>query len=99
MISKVQKEHSMELYDAILQLRDREECFRFFQDLCSSNELYAIEQRFDVAKLLTEGQVYVDISERTKASSATISRVNRVLNFGTNGLNDILARMQKENEG
>lgn len=50
MISKVQKEHSMELYDAILHLQTREECFRFFQDLCSSNELYAIEQRFDVAK-------------------------------------------------
>ena len=78
MISKVQKEHSMELYDAILHLQTREECFRFFQDLCSSNELYAIEQRFDVA---------------------TISRVNRVLNFGTNGLNEILARMQEENEG
>lgn len=99
MISKVQKEHSMELYDAILHLQTREECFRFFQDLCSSNELYAIEQRFDVAKLLTDGQVYVDISERTKASSATISRVNRVLNFGTNGLNEILMRMQEENEG
>ena len=95
MISKVQKEHSMELYDAILHLQTREECFRFFQDLCSSNELYAIEQRFDVAKLLTEGQVYVDISERTKDSSATISRVNRSLNYGTDAYREIFARVKE----
>ena len=99
MITKVQKEHSMDLYEAILLLKSREECFQFFQDLCSSTELYAMEQRFDVANLLTEGQVYVDISEQTKASSATISRVNRVLNQGTDCMNQILARLQEKNEG
>ena len=93
------KERSQALYETILKLKDLDECRKFFEDLCTPTELQSMEQRFDVAKLLTEGQVYVDISEQTKASSATISRVNRVLNFGTNGLNEILARMQEENEG
>ncbi|MGN1030846.1 MAG: YerC/YecD family TrpR-related protein [Butyricicoccaceae bacterium] len=89
------KEHSMLLYEAIMQLNDVDECFRFFQDVCSPAELYAMEQRFEVAKLLHEGQVYTDIMEQTKASSATISRVNRVLNYGEGGLNDLFERQQQ----
>ena len=99
MISKVQKEHSMELYDAILHLQTREECFRFFQDLCSSNELYAIEQRFDVAKMLHAGKVYTAILQETGASSATVSRVNRALNYGTGALGEVMDRVEASKAG
>lgn len=92
MSRKPRKEHSMLLYESVMQLRDVDECFRFFEDLCSPAELYAMEQRFEVAKLLHDGQVYTDIMEQTRASSATISRVNRVLNYGAGGLNDLFER-------
>ena len=88
MIKYPKKEPSMALYEQIVKLRDVDSCFRFFQDLCSITELRAIEQRFDVARLLYEGKVYTDIVETTGASSATISRVNRALKYGDNGLLD-----------
>ena len=78
----------MALYEQIVALNNVDECFRFFQDLCSITELRAMEQRFDVAKLLYDGKVYTEIVERTGASSATISRVNRALKYGENGLLD-----------
>lgn len=80
------KEASMALYEQIAKLKDKESCYRFFQDLCSVNELRSIEQRYDVAKLLHEGKVYTEIVEKTGASSATISRVNRALRYGESGL-------------
>ncbi len=80
------KEPSMALYEQIVKLQDLDSCYRFFQDLCSVTEMRALEQRFDVAKLLCRGKVYTEIVEETGASSATISRVNRVLKYGTNGL-------------
>ena len=86
MIKKPSKEASMALYEQIVKLQDVDTCLRFFQDLCSISELRAMEQRFDVAKLLYEGKVYTEIVEQTGASSATISRVNRVLKYGDNGL-------------
>ena len=86
------------LYDAILALRDKQECYQFFLDLCTPAELQAMEQRFEVAKLLHDGQVYTDIMEQTKASSATISRVNRVLNYGAGGLNDLFERQNDSAE-
>ena len=86
MIKKPAKEASMALYEQIVKLQDVDSCFRFFQDLCSISELRAIEQRFDVAKLLYDGKVYTEIVELTGASSATISRVNRALKYGDNGL-------------
>mgnify|MGYP002624323790 CR=1 FL=1 len=79
---------SMALYEQIVRLEDVDACYRFFQDLCSISELRAIEQRFDVARLLYEGKVYTEIVEQTGASSATISRVNRALRYGDNGLMD-----------
>lgn len=88
MIRKPSKEASMALYEEIIALNDVDECYRFFQDLCSITELRAMEQRFDVAKLLYEGKVYTEIVENTGASSATISRVNRALKYGENGLMD-----------
>lgn len=88
MIRKPSKEASMALYQEIVALKDVDECYRFFQDLCSITELRAMEQRFDVAKLLYEGKVYTEIVDNTGASSATISRVNRALKYGENGLMD-----------
>lgn len=79
------KEKSDGLYRAILTLKNEEEVYNFFQDLCTVTELRAMEQRFDVAVLLHEGMIYNDILERTGASSATISRVNRSLAFGHGG--------------
>ena len=90
MILKPTKEASKALYEQIVAIDDVDECYRFFQDLCSITELRAMEQRFDVAKLLHEGKVYTEIVEETGASSATISRVNRALRYGENGLLDAL---------
>jgi TrpR-related protein YerC/YecD len=88
MTRKAPREVSMALYEEIIALKDVESCYRFFQDLCSITELRSMEQRFDVAKLLFEGKVYTDIVQDTGASSATISRVNRALKYGENGLLD-----------
>lgn len=88
MVNKAPREVSVALYEEIIKLKDLDSCYRFFQDLCSINELRSMEQRFDVAKLLNEGKVYTDIVAETGASSATISRVNRALKYGANGLLD-----------
>ncbi len=90
------KVNSQELYQAILALKDEDECKRFFKDLCTIAELRAMEQRYDVAVLLEQGMVYSEILSLTGASSATISRVNRALNYGEDGYKDVLARL-KEN--
>ena len=81
-MAKPDKKRTDTLYQAILMLKDVEECRNFFEDLCTVAELRAIEQRFEVAQLLDDGLIYNDILERTGASSATISRVNRALNYG-----------------
>ena len=90
------KEKRGDLYKAILQLQNEEECYEFFQDLCTVAELRSMEQRFEVASLLDDGMIYNDILERTGASSATISRVNRSLSYGTGAYNRLFARMKKE---
>lgn len=92
------KERSMALYETILQLKDVEECCRFFDDLCTANELRTMEQRFDVALLLDEGQVYTEILEKTGASSATISRVNRVFSYGVGGFRTMIDRRKQSSE-
>lgn len=98
-MSKVMgKEPSMALYETVLQLKDMDECYRFFQDLCTVSELRAMEQRYDVAVLLEKGMIYNDILEKTGASSATISRVNRSLNYGYDGYKDVFARLDAEKE-
>ena len=86
------KEKSDGLYQAILTLRTEEEVYDFFQDLCTVTELRAMEQRFKVAVLLKQGMIYNDILERTGASSATISRVNRSLAFGHGGYQTFFER-------
>ena len=85
MVKIGKKEKNDALYKAILQLKDEQECYDFFQDLCTISELRSMEQRFEVASLLYDGMIYNDILERTGASSATISRVNRSLSFGSGG--------------
>lgn len=89
------KEKSDGLYQAILTLRTEEEVYNFFQDLCTVTELRAMEQRFEVAILLRQGMIYNDILERTGASSATISRVNRSLAFGHGGYQAFFERMEE----
>lgn len=79
------KEKSDGLYQAVLKMKTEEEIYNFFQDLCTVTELRAMEQRFEVAVLLQQGMIYNDIMERTGASSATISRVNRSMTFGHGG--------------
>ena len=86
------KERSMALYETILELGSIEECCAFFDDLCTVGELRAMEQRYDVALLLDEGLVYTEILDRTGASSATISRVNRIFSFGTGGFRKMIQR-------
>ncbi len=85
-----------ELYQAILKLKTPEECYQFFYDLCTQAELKAMEQRYDVAKLLRAGKIYHDILEETSASSATISRVNRSLLSGPGGYELVFSRMEEE---
>ena len=82
-----------DFYKAILLLKDESECYSFFCDVCTQTELRAMEQRFEVARLLSRGMVYSDILERTGASSATISRVARSLNDSTGGYDCVFARM------
>ena len=96
MIRIGKKEKSDKLYQAILQLKDPQECYDFFQDLCTVSELRSMEQRYEVATLLSEGMVYSDILERTGASSATISRVNRSLQYGADGYQAVLPRIKEK---
>ena len=82
MNKKIKTEAVDHLFDAILSLQSKEECYAFFEDLCTVNELLSLSQRFEVAAMLKEGKTYLDIAEKTGASTATISRVNRSLNYG-----------------
>ena len=84
------------LYEAIMAIETREECDAFFEDLCTIQELKALSQRIVVAKMLTEKCVYSDIVNKTGASTATISRVNRSLVYGCNGYNIIFERIKKD---
>ena len=80
------------LYRAVLTLKNEDESRRFFQDLCTVSELKAMEQRMEVAMLLDDGMIYSEVLDRTGASTATISRVNRSLNYGADGYKDVLPR-------
>lgn len=88
--------HSSDLYETILMLETVEECKNFFDDLCTVSELRAMEQRYEVAKLLYDGMIYNEILERTGASSATISRVNRSLQYGADGYQVVFERRKKK---
>ncbi len=98
-VSKLQGPEMDDVFDAILSLKDRSECYRFFEDVCTIGEQLAIAQRWQVARHLDEGMTYQDISRRYNASTATISRVNRCLEYGAGGYRLLLDRLkQKESE-
>lgn len=83
------------LFEAILTLESKEECYTFFQDVCTINELLSLSQRYEVAKMLREKKTYLEIAEKTGASTATISRVNRSLNYGCDGYDMVFSRLDK----
>ena len=97
-MGKKKKTESIDfLFEAILCLKNKEECYTFFEDICTINELLSMTQRFEVAKMLREEKTYLEIAEKTGASTATISRVNRSLNYGNEGYDMVFERMnQKE---
>lgn len=84
------------LMEGILKLENVEECYAFFEDLCTINELVSLEQRFEVAGMLRENRTYNEVAEVTGASTATISRVNRCLNYGNDGYDLILNRLKED---
>ena len=86
------------LFDAILTLKDREECYAFFDDICTINEITDMAQRLDTAFLIDEGISYQKISDRIGVSTATISRVSRCLNYGAGGYRAVIDRMKEEKE-
>ena len=95
---KIRTEEVDHLFEAILCLKNKEECYTFFEDVCTINELLSLSQRFEVAKMLTDKRTYLDISEKTGASTATISRVNRSLNYGNDGYEMVFKRMAEKTE-
>ena len=92
------KERTTEMYEAILKLNSVEECMMFFDDLCTVTELVAMEQRYQVAACLSKGMIYNEILTETGASSATISRVNRSLQYGKGGYDLVFGRMEEKEE-
>ncbi|MDO4620853.1 MAG: YerC/YecD family TrpR-related protein [Lachnospiraceae bacterium] len=86
------------LFEAILSLENIEECYAFFLDVCTMNEISSLSQRFEVAGMLRDHKTYLDISEKTGASTATISRVNRSLNYGNDGYKIVWDRLAKKDE-
>ena len=95
---KLRDELNAQLCEAVLHLNSVEECYQFFEDICTISELKAMSQRLEVARMLKEKLTYDAIVERTGASTATISRVKRCLNYGADGYNVVLSRMGKEEQ-
>ena len=91
--SKLKRDDIDQLFDAVLTLEDREDCYRFFEDICTINEIHAISQRLQVAKLLSEKKTYSEIEAITSASTATISRINKCLLYGADGYKRVLERL------
>lgn len=91
--SRLRSEEMDTLFQAVLALENGEECYRFFEDLCTIGELQAMSQRFAVARLLRRGETYAAIAEKTGASTATVSRVNRCLVYGADGYTKALDKL------
>ena len=98
MNKKIKTEAVDHLFQAILTLKNIEECYTFFEDVCPVNELLSLSQRYEVAKMLREEKTYLEIASRTGASTATISRVNRSLNYGNDGYDMVFARIKETEE-
>ncbi|WP_066186286.1 MULTISPECIES: YerC/YecD family TrpR-related protein [Gracilibacillus] len=95
-IDKLRGEQLDQLFDAILSLENREECYRFFDDIATMNEIQALTQRLQVAKMLDEGSTYTAIANESNASTTTISRVKRCLTYGNDGYRVVLDRLKKD---
>lgn len=96
MNKKIKTDAVDRLFDAVLCLKNRDECYNFFEDLCTVNELLSLSQRFEVASMLRNNNTYLEIADKTGASTATISRVNRSLNYGNDGYDMILERLNHQ---
>lgn len=94
MSSKIKTPDVDQLFEAILKLKNKEECYLFFEDICTVNELLSLSQRFEVARMLRTKNTYLEIADKTGASTATISRVNRSLNYGNDGYDMVFERME-----
>ncbi len=97
-INKLRGKELDQLFNAILSLQDMEECYRFFDDLCTINEIQSLAQRLEVARMLHEGKTYHKIETETGASTATISRVKRCLNYGNDAYQLVLDRVHEKEE-
>lgn len=95
---KIKNENMDNLFKAILQLKTTDECYAFFDDLCTVSEIKAMAQRYAVAKMLNDGEIYSNIVKKTGASTATISRVNRALNYGSDGYSITFERLKEKKE-
>ena len=94
MSKKIHTEAVDHLFEAILSLKDKEECYTFSEDACTINELMSLSPRFEVARMLRQKKTYLEISEKTGASTATISRVNRSLTYGNDGYEMVFNRLE-----
>lgn len=92
---KIQTTAVDQLFEAVLCLKTKEECYNFFEDLCTVNELLSLSQRYEVASMLNDHKTYLEIAEKTGASTATISRVNRSLNYGNDGYSMVFDRLNQ----
>ena len=96
MNEKLRTDAVRHMFEAILALENEEECYLFFEDLCTINEIHSLSQRYEVALMLREKKTYLEIAEKTGASTATISRVNRSLNYGNDGYDMVFARLPEQ---
>ncbi|GEL08542.1 hypothetical protein SHA02_19580 [Salisediminibacterium halotolerans] len=97
-IDKLRGKELDQLFEAILSLKDKEECYQFFDDLCTMNEIQSLAQRLEVARMLMDGDTYQHIEKDTGASTATISRVKRCINYGNEGYRFSLDRVYQKHE-
>ena len=96
MSDKIRDEQTDNLFRAVLSLNNIDECYAFFEDLCTVSELRAMAKRLTAARMLNNNYIYSDISEKTGLSTATISRVNRCLKYGNDGYAEILRRLDRK---
>ena len=94
--SKLKSKECDDLFEAVLNLENKEDCYRFFDDLMTIKEIQSISQRWQVAKLLDEGKTYNEIEELTKASTATISRINKCMQYGADGYTSLLKKLKEK---
>ncbi|MCQ2082221.1 MAG: YerC/YecD family TrpR-related protein [Lachnospiraceae bacterium] len=96
MNNKIRTDAVDHLFEAILTLKDKEECYKFFEDLCTINEILSLAQRYEVASMLSKKHTYLEIADKTGASTATISRVNRSLIYGNDGYDMVFDRLNEK---